>query len=104
MDIPRRPPGTYRPSRREIDVAGSLFVDGDLVGVRLLDISRDGAKLSLSYPILAGTAVELRVHGARIPALVQWHRELRAGVRFLDRMERETLALLEEAGEDDIFD
>lgn len=103
MDIPRRPSGNYRPSRRTIDVAGMLLVDGDLVQVRLKDISRDGAKLLLSYPVLTGTAVELRVHGARVPALVQWHRDLFVGLRFLDRLEREVLALLEGL-DDDIFD
>ena len=94
----------YRPTRRKNRVDVRLFVDGEDVGATLLDISRDGAKLRLPYAILPGSAVELRFEGAKIPALVQWFEDQCAGLRFLDRLERDVLVLLEgDETADDIF-
>ncbi|NNL19601.1 MAG: PilZ domain-containing protein, partial [Boseongicola sp.] len=51
-------------------MAVRLIVDGENVAATLLDISRDGAKLSVPYAVLPGSAVELLLESASIPALV----------------------------------
>ena len=95
----RQPRGDYRPTRRKNSVPVGLFVDGEVVTATLLDISRDGAKLDVPFAILPGTAVELRIDKSVIPALVQWFKDQRVGLRFLDRLERDLLISLE--GRDD---
>ena len=92
----------YRPTRRKNCVDVRLFVDGEDVAATLLDISRDGAKLAVPYAVLPGSAVALRLDAADVPALVQWSRDQKVGLRFLDRLEREVLAALE--GRDDTDD
>ncbi|NNJ67394.1 MAG: PilZ domain-containing protein [Boseongicola sp.] len=104
MQVFRQSNGNYRPTRRQNAVPVFVVVDGDEVAATLVDISRDGAKLRVPYAVLPGTAVELRVSSTVIPALVQWFEERHAGLRFLDRLEREVLLALEGRGDtDDIF-
>ena len=94
----------YRAARRENSVPVHLIVDGEKVAATLLDISRDGAKLALPYAVLPGSAVELRFEATVVPALVQWFRDQNAGLRFLDRLERDVLVALEGGDDmDDIF-
>jgi len=100
MEMIRRPPGDYRPSRRTICAAAVLVADGEDLPVEVLDISRDGAKVCLPFAILPGTAVELRVANATIPALIQWCKKEAAGLRFLDRLEHDVLVALEAGGDD----
>ncbi len=95
MGIIGRSAAHYRASRRANYVPGRLLVDGDDLAVMVLNISRDGAKISLRYPIMPGTAVELRVKNQSVPALVQWSGISAAGLRFLDRLDAETLVYLE---------
>ncbi|SMX24841.1 PilZ domain-containing protein [Boseongicola aestuarii] len=92
----------YRPTRRKVCVTVRLFVDGEDVAATLLYISRDGAKLKVPYAVLPGSAVALHLHGANVPALVQWSHDQRVGLRFLDRLERDVLVALE--GRDDTDD
>ena len=92
----------YRPTRRKNCVTVRLSVDGEDVAATLLDISRDGAKLNVPYAVLPGSAVTLHLGGADVPALVQWSRDQKVGLRFLDRLERDVLVALE--GRDDTDD
>ena len=104
MQMIRRPPGDYRPSRRSSCVSARLLVDGEDLGVLLLDISRDGAKVSVPFAVLPGTAVSLALKDAVVPALVQWSKDRVAGLRFLDRLGRKTLVDLEGSrGENDVL-
>ena len=105
MDIPRRPPGAYRASRRLISMSAHLYVDGEVLDVMLLDVSRDGAKITVPFAILPGTAVALQVQATGVPALVQWCRDHAAGLRFLERLDRATLSFLEgHDGAEAVFD
>ena len=95
----------YRPMRRENSVPVCLIADGEEASVTLLDISRDGAKVQVPFAILPGTAVALRINAAEVTALVQWCDIPNAGLRFLERLERDVLIALEgrESDENDIF-
>ena len=87
----------YRPKRHATSVEARLLADGEDLTAVLLDVSRDGAKLSVPYPLLAGTAVRLRVGKSDTKALVHWSRKGQAGLRFIDRLDPATLIALEAA-------
>ena len=88
----------YRPNRQEARYKATLRADGEAIPATVVDISRDGAKLAVPYPILAGTAVQLKLGRTHAKALVHWCRDGHAGVRFLDRLDRNTLLRLERSG------
>ncbi len=90
-------PQQYRPARRKTDVAATLVVEDVLLRVRVLDISRDGAKLALPGWVAPGTAVRLCLGSNSTPALVHWVSDGRAGLRFFDRLDGETLTAIERA-------
>ena len=87
----------YRPSRRPTRVGATIVIDDMILQTVVVDISRDGARLSLPGWIAPGTAVYLKVRDASVPALVHWMSDGHAGVRFYDRLDRETLIALETA-------
>ena len=90
----------YRPNRTKTDVIAILSAEGERTPTRVLDISRDGARIDVPHAFVRGTAVTLSVDGARMPALVAWSANDQAGLRFLDRLDRDTLVQLESAGLD----
>ncbi len=85
----------YRPNRQQTRYGVTLNAEGEAIRATLLDISRDGAKLTVPYPILVGTAVRLKLGKATAKALVHWCENNRAGIRFLDRLDRETFLKIE---------
>lgn len=85
----------YRPNRRATRAGATLVVEDMILHTTVMDISRDGARLSVPGWIAPGTAVYLRVGAASVPALIHWMRAGHAGVRFYDRLDRETLISLE---------
>ncbi len=87
----------YRPNRVQTNLEATLIVEGEATRATIVDISRDGAKLSVPYPILEGTAVRLQLGRKETKALVHWCRDGHAGVRFLDRLDRNTLVMIEAA-------
>ena len=87
----------YRPNRRPTRVGATLVVDDLILQTTVVDISRDGARLNLPGWIAPGTAVYVRVGAASVPALVHWMEDGHAGVRFFDRLDRDTLVALEAA-------
>ena len=88
----------YRPNRQKTRYDVTLSAEGEAIRVTILDISRDGAKISVPYPILVGTAVQLKLGKTTTKALIHWCENNKAGIRFLDRLDRETLLLIEAAG------
>ena len=85
----------YRPNRQQTKLEATLLVDGEAMQATIIDISRDGAKLNVPFPILAGTAVRLQLAAKEIKALVHWCRDGHAGLRFLDRLDRDLLVKIE---------
>ncbi|MGI9390074.1 MAG: PilZ domain-containing protein [Boseongicola sp.] len=85
----------YRPNRVQTKQKVLLFVEGEAIPATIIDISRDGAKLKVPYSILEGTAVRLQLGPKDTKALVHWCHDGRAGVRFLDRLDRNTLTKVE---------
>lgn len=90
----------YRPNRRTTRVDAVLDAEGETLATTLLDISRDGARITLPYRLLPGTAVRLRFRNRIAKALVVWFRDGEAGLKFLDRLDRETLVAIETATDD----
>lgn len=89
----------YRPSRRDTHVKIRMAIDDMILDTLMVDISRDGARLAFPHDLQPGTAVTLRIDGAEVDALVHWSRRGHAGVRFLDRLDPETLRMLEGAAD-----
>lgn len=89
----------YRPERRKTHARALIVLDDALLEARVRDISRDGAKLDVPGWIEAGTAIYFRVGAASLPALVHWMRDGQAGIRFFERLDRETLIALERAAD-----
>ena len=87
----------YRPNRRPTRVLATLAVDDIILEATIVDISRDGARLSLPGWIAPGTAVYLRVGSSSVPALIHWMDKGHAGLRFYDRLDGDTLMALETA-------
>jgi hypothetical protein len=85
----------YRPNRQPAKLEATLLVDGEAMKATIIDIARDGAKLNVPYPILSGTAVRLQLAARETKALVHWCRDGHVGLRFLDRLDRVTLKLIE---------
>jgi hypothetical protein len=88
----------YRANRTKTDVIALLSAEGEREPVQIVDISRDGAKVTTPYPYQSGTATHLIIDGARLAALIQWSSDGFAGLRFLDRLDRDTLIHIEQAG------
>ena len=87
----------YRPNRVQTNLEATLIVEGEATRATIVDISRDGAKLRVPYPILEGTAVRIHLGRKESKALVHWCHNGHAGVRFLDRLDRNTLMMIEAA-------
>ncbi|MGI9394621.1 MAG: PilZ domain-containing protein [Boseongicola sp.] len=85
----------YRPNRIQTKQKAMLLVEGEAMHATIIDISRDGAKLKVPYSILEGTAVRLRLGPNDTKALVHWCHDGRAGIRFFDRLDRNTLTMIE---------
>lgn len=90
----------HSPNRRRTRVEAILHADGARLQIEILDISYDGMKLSVPHRLAPGTPVTVETMGARIPAIVHWSRAGHAGVRLLDRVDREILIALETADDD----
>ena len=88
----------YRPNRRQTRYDVTLNAEGEAIRTAILDISRDGAKIAVPYPLLVGTAVQLKLGKTTAKALVHWCENDRAGLRFLERLDRNTLLTIEAAG------
>ncbi len=88
----------YRPNRQNTQYDVTLNAEGEAISATVLDISRDGARIAVPYPLLVGTAVELRLENTKTKALVHWCENNNVGVRFLDRLDRNTLLEIEQAG------
>lgn len=87
----------YRPTRRKTRVSAILAVEDVILQVMVVDISRDGAKLTLPGWVAPGSAVHLTVAAHTTPALIHWVRDGVAGVRFLDRLNGASLSAIEAA-------
>lgn len=85
----------YRPSRQATRYDVTLKAEGEVIRATIRNISRDGAKVSVQYPLLAGTAVYLKVGAKTFKALVHWCRDGNAGLRFFDRLDRDTMVKIE---------
>ena len=85
----------YRPNRIQARHRVKLYAEGEAMQATIIDISRDGAKLGVPYPILEGTAVRLQLGPKDTKALVHWYLDGCAGVRFLDRLALKTLTEIE---------
>ena len=85
----------YRPNRQQAKFEATLLVDGEAMQATIIDIARDGAKLNVPFPILAGTAVRLQFAANETKALVHWCRDGHAGLRFLDRLDGDLLVKIE---------
>jgi hypothetical protein len=93
-------PFRYRAGRHKTRAAARLEADGETLEVVILDVSRDGAKVTVPYPLMPGTAARLSVAGSNVAALVHWSRKGHAGLRFLDRLDIDALIVLEGAADD----
>ena len=85
----------YRPNRQQTQHDVTLNAEGEAIGATVLDISRDGAKLAVPYPLLVGTAVQLKLGKATAKAVVHWCENNNIGIRFLDRLDRDTFLMIE---------
>ena len=89
----------YRPNRRDTHFKVRIVIDDVILDTLMVDISRDGAQLAFPNTLAPGTAVTLRIDDAEVDALVHWSRRGHSGVRFLDRLDPETLLRLEGAAD-----
>ena len=73
-----------RRRHRRIQVLLAIEVHGDDVAqvVKLIELSRSGARLLASRPLLVDTRVTLMRAGVALPARVAWARGMAAGVEF----------------------
>lgn len=85
----------YRANRTRIHAKAILVADGERIGTHILDLSRDGARIQVPFTLPAGTAAYLKVGPNDFAALVQWCHSGHAGLRFLARLDRDTLLRLE---------
>lgn len=90
----------HSPNRRKTLVEAYLDTEGARLQVEILDVSYDGMRLAVPHVMSPGTPVTIETMGARIPAIVHWHRGGQAGVRLLDRLDRAVLVALETADDD----
>ena len=88
----------YRPNRQKTKLDVTLSAEGEAIRVTILDIARDGAKIAVPYPLLAGTAVQLEMGKTTAKALIHWCENNKVGIRFLDRLDCETLLMIETSG------
>ena len=88
-------PARYRAARRKTDVAALLLIEDALLKVRIVDISRDGARVKLPGWVAPGTPVFLQIGADKAPALVHWMDGDAAGLRFVERLDAGTLTALE---------
>lgn len=87
----------HSPNRRKTRVPARLQTDDRVLSVVILDISYEGMKLATPERIEPGMPVTIEALDARVPAIVHWSSNRRAGVHLLDRLDRETLIALETA-------
>jgi len=90
----------YGANRRKTRVAATLVADGFDIPAVIVDCSARGVKLKLACPVAPGTAVRLAFLEAEENAIVHWWRAGHAGLRFLDRLDRDTLFTLETAADE----
>lgn len=87
----------YRTQRKKTRLPIKLRTEEDeVIDVTLRDISVDGARIEVSEPILAGSAVSVEIGPATLPALVHWSRKGSAGLRFMERPDHGVLTLIPE--------
>lgn len=90
----------HSPNRRRTRVEAFIQAEGARLAAEILDVSYDGMKLSVPHVLAPGTPITIEALGARIPAIVHWSRRSLAGVRLLERLERDILVALETADDD----
>ena len=84
----------YRPRRVATRFPITLIGDDGAVEVTLRDISIDGARCEVESPMLAGSAVTVRIGPSTLPALVQWTRKGSIGLRFMQRPDPLLISLI----------
>lgn len=76
-------PAPKRPERRSrVYLDAQLTKDGELMAVKLRDVSQDGVLIEASLPPAAGTTVQLRYADTVVDGCVAWTDSSWFGVRF----------------------
>ena len=90
----------HSPNRRRTKLAARLHLDERVIETTILDVSYEGMKILTEDELPQGTAVTVEIDEERVPAIVHWWKDGRAGLHLLERLERETLLTLETADDD----
>lgn len=90
----------HSPNRRKTHVHALLHADGNVLIVVIRDICCEGMKIALDARLDLGTPVTVEMMKTRVPALVHWCENGFAGLRMLERLDRDTLVALETADDD----
>ena len=98
---------TSRQKRRaQVFMSGELVVGGRVSKITIRDLSLDGAHISGDYPLVVGSAVQLKRANLETSGVVAWVKKNEAGIKFdfpLDAQElKRTMpkALLKSLGTD----
>lgn len=93
QDLERR-----KTSRRTLEthVHAKLRYDEALIRVIVLDVSREGMKLSVPNEIEVGTGVVISLLGVDITAVVHWCHSGMVGLQLLKNLDRNTMIALDQ--------
>ena len=92
------PGGRRGGERSPVHLAASLHALNTSRAVTLLDVSRDGAKMTIPEPMYRGQEVWLKVGQTQIFGTVRWVRDTDCGIVFDEQLNSRELALLQARG------
>lgn len=90
----------HSPNRRKTRVPARLRFEGGVLEIVIRNVSYEGMGLQVPCPLDPGTPVTIEAAGARIPAIIHWHRSGHAGAHLLDRLDGAVLIALETADDE----
>ena len=92
------PGGRRSGQRSRVQLAASLQALNTSRSVTLLDVSPDGARITVPEPMYRGQQVWLKIGQAQIFGTVRWVRENDCGIIFDDPLNSRELALMQAKG------
>lgn len=92
------PGGRRSGQRSRVHLPASLQALNTSRSVTLLDVSQDGARMTVPEPMYRGQQVWLKVGQAQVFGTVRWMRENDCGIVFDDPLNSRELALMQSKG------